>query len=109
MFISNSNDIKGAETTNNDLQQVEASVQLDVQTQKWVYPHKVWFSNGFFGGSIPLEVRYHESPEYGLLLYRGWLTRTNRTDGLAYVIYEGYLYKPGISLPIPASARIIKE
>lgn len=64
-------------------------------------PTKVWYTQAFKVGNLPPNIRYVEIRRYNQT-YRGWLDKTNRTDGHNFLVYEGYIYRPDITLPIPS-------
>ena len=103
--MTNFNIVKGAQTLSSDFQSTEASVVLENDSQRLINPYKVWVEELFYAGNLPPEVQYYERNVYGQR-YRGWLTRTRRTDGVWFVVYEGYIFRPDVNLPIPAAAPV---
>lgn len=71
-------------------------------------PTRVWVEREFNVGVLPPSRRFYEHVFYGQL-YRGWLTITNRGAGTYWMVYQGYLYKPGSPIPIPSRLSPISE
>ncbi|WP_368645954.1 hypothetical protein AB4027_03270 [Alkalibacterium putridalgicola] len=73
-------------------------------------PYRIWRSEFLLtSASFPERTKLVTYSAFGVL-YRGYLTMTNRTDGRYGALYEGWVYHPNYSggnLPMPA--RVIED
>lgn len=100
MFVLDCNNEVAAST-------LTESKQDSPVTQSMPAPYRVWYSIPFKVGNLPPKTQFLTVSMYNAR-YRGYLGITNRTDGRDWLIYEGYLYHPDYSYPIPASVKPLK-
>lgn len=105
LFSSNYSSVEAAESNNLETSVVNSE---DITTMATPNPYKVWYSVPLNMGNQPPATYYVQHRLYKQL-YRGWLTRTNRTDTHAHTIYEGYLYRPDVPLPILSRVHPIEQ
>lgn len=105
LFSSNYSTVEAAGNNHLDISVVNSEERTITATPN---PYKVWYS-------VPLNmenqppVTYYIEHRFYKHLYRGWLTRTNKTDTHAHTVYEGDLYRPDVPLPIPSRVRPIEQ
>lgn len=105
LFFSDYSTVEATGNNNLDISGVKSE---DITITATPNPYKVWYSVPLNMGNQPPATYYIEHRFYKQL-YRGWLTRTNKTDTHAHTIYEGYLYRPDVPLPIPSRVRPIEQ
>lgn len=98
LFTLNNSTAEASE--NNEQNQLVINSE-DITIKATPLPYKVWYSTVLNLGNNPPATYYIEH-RYSNKMYRGWLTRTNKTDTHAHTVYEGYLYRPDVTLPIPS-------
>lgn len=69
-------------------------------------PTRYWINVPFNTGNNPPATKFYTKRIWNRM-YRGYLTRTNRTDMSGWVVYEGYLYRDDqYPLPIPSRQSV---
>lgn len=108
LFVLFSSNYYTVEATENTSLQTNVVNSKDITIQSTPNPYKVWYSVPLNLGNQP-PATYYIQQRFYTQLYRGWLTRTTRTDTHAHTVYEGYLYRPDVPLPIPSKMLPVQE